>query len=157
MASLYSDMNLVDVLNDLRSRELGAIVQYMRHHYIVTGPEGVALAGEFKEISVEEMKHAESLGERIDALGGDPTAKAETADIQGSTLKEYAKADYNAEMDAIMRYRAGVKVAEAHSDVVTRRLLEDILGEEESHAVKFSDMLGRDTQGGELLDPKMIP
>lgn len=157
MADMYADMNLLDVLNDLRSRELGVIVQYMRHHYIATGPDGVALAGEFKDVAIEEMKHAESLGERIDALGGDPTTKAEKPDIEGVTLKELAKADYNSEMDAIARYRAAIKVTNAKGDVVTRRLLEDILGDEEAHATLFVDMLGKDVQGHELLDPKMAP
>jgi len=155
MADLYADANLIDVLNDLRARELGAIVQYMRHHYIATGPDGVALAGEFKTVSIEEMKHAETLGERIDALGGDPTTKAERPNVEGHSLKELAKADYNSEMDAVMRYRAAIKVADAHGDVVTRRILESILGDEEAHATLFVDMLGGDVQGHELLDPKM--
>lgn len=157
MADMYADMSLLDVLNDLRSRELGVIVQYMRHHYIVTGPEGVALAGDFKDIAIQEMKHAEELGERIDALGGDPTTKAEKPDVAGVTLKELAKADYNSEMDAIARYRAGIKVAKAKGDVVTRRMLEEILGDEEDHATTFVNMLGKDVQGHELLDPKMVP
>lgn len=157
MAEPYAEMNLIDVMNDLRARELGAIVQYMRHHYIATGPEGVALAGEFKTVSIQEMKHAETLGERIDALGGDPTVKAQKPDIEGHSLKELAKADYNSEMDAIARYRAAIKVAEAKGDTVSRRIFEDILADEEAHATLFSDMLGGDVQGHELLDPKMAP
>ncbi len=42
---------LIDTLNDLRARELAVIMQYMRHHYQITGPDGVALADEFKEIA----------------------------------------------------------------------------------------------------------
>ncbi|MBI5231830.1 MAG: ferritin [Coriobacteriales bacterium] len=155
MSEPYANMNLIDVLNDLRARELGAIVQYMRHHYIVTGPEGVALAGDFKGIAIEEMKHAEELGERIDALGGDPTAKAEKVNVEGVALRELAKADYNAEMDAVMRYRAAIRVAEAKTDYVTRRMLEDILAQEEDHATTFMNMLGNDVTGHELLNPKL--
>src|SRR5450759_4503133 len=56
---------LLDTLNTLRARELAVIEQYMRHHYIVTGPEGVALADEFKEVAFTAMKQAEE----VDAPG----------------------------------------------------------------------------------------
>lgn len=149
------DVNLLDVLNDLRARELGVIMQYMRQHYIATGPEGMLLADEFKSVAVTEMKHAEALAERIEFLGGDATtmpAKFST-DFQG--IKEMAKADYNAEADAVMRYKAAIKVADAADDVTTRKLLESILGDEESHLKTFADMLGQDVLGGEMLDPKL--
>lgn len=148
---MYEDMNLIDVLNDLRARELAAIVQYMRHHYLVTGPDGVALAGEFKAISIEEMKHAESLAERIDYLEGNPTIKPERIDVDAKTLREMAKVDLASEADAVTRYKAAVKVADAHGDVTTRRMLEEILGQEESHHKTFSDMLGGAEMSNELL------
>jgi len=148
---VYENMDLIDVLNDLRARELAAIMQYMRHHYLVTGPDGVALAGEFKSISVEEMKHAESLGERIDYLDGNPTTKPERIEVDARTLKEMAKADLASEADAVTRYKAAIKVAEAKGDVTTRRMLEDILGQEEDHHKTFSDMLGGSEMSNEMF------
>lgn len=142
MAEHYAGMNLVDMLNDLRSRELAVIVQYMRHHYIVTGPDGVALAGEFKETAITEMKHAEELAERIDYLGGDPTTKPQSIETAATSLVDMARADLTTEQDAILRYQAAIKVADGHGDVTTRKLLEDILGDEEEHAKLFGDMLG---------------
>lgn len=139
---MYADMSLLDVLNDLRSRELAVIVQYMRHHYQVTGPEGLALADQFKDIAIVEMKHAEKLGERIDYLGGDPTTKPQSIMTTATTLRDMARADFDAETDAIGRYRTAVKIAEGHGDTTTRRLLEDILADEEGHAKVFDDMLG---------------
>jgi bacterioferritin len=155
MSDIYADANLVDVLNDLRARELGVVMQYMRQHYLATGPEGMLLADEFKSVSITEMKHAEALAERIDFLGGDPTTKPEpfAKDFEG--IREMAKADYNAEADAVMRYKAAIKIADAHDDVTTRKLLEGILGDEEGHLKTFADMLGQDVMGGELLDPKL--
>jgi bacterioferritin len=136
-------MALLDVLNDLRARELGVIMQYMRHHYLAAGPDGVALAGEFKAIAIVEMKHAEALAERIDYLGGDPTTKPDTiAGMSAKTIAEMAGADRDSEADAIARYKEAVKVADAADDVTTRKLLEDILGDEEDHHKTFSDMLG---------------
>ena len=152
---MYGDKTLLDVLNDLRARELGVIMQYMRQHYTVSGPEGMLLADEFKSVAVTEMKHAEALAERIEFLGGDPTTKPEPFERDFADLREMAKADYNAEQDAVMRYRVAIKVAAAADDVTTRRLLESILADEEDHLKTFSDMLGGDTMGGELLDPKL--
>ncbi|MDR3685835.1 MAG: ferritin-like domain-containing protein [Coriobacteriia bacterium] len=155
MADHYADANLIDVLNDLRSRELAVIMQYMRQHYTVTGPEGMLHADTFKGVAVTEMKHAESLAERIEFLGGKATTKPEKFDSDFSGLKEMAKSDFSAESDAVMRYKAAVKIAEAHGDPTTRGLLESILADEEDHLKTFSDMLGGDTTGGELLDSKL--
>ena len=155
MADHYADANLIDVLNDLRSRELAVIMQYMRQHYTVTGPEGMLHADTFKSVGVTEMKHAESLAERIEFLGGKATTKPEKFESDFESLKEMAKSDFSAESDAVMRYKAAVKIADAHKDPTTLNLLESILADEEDHLKTFSDMLGRDVMGGELLDAKL--
>ncbi|HSK48580.1 MAG TPA: ferritin-like domain-containing protein [Coriobacteriia bacterium] len=140
---MYEGKPLLDVMNDLRGRELAVIMQYMRHHYLVSGPDGVALAGEFREIAIVEMKHAEALAERIDYLGGDPTTKPEPImGVDARTLAEMAAADRDSEADAIARYKEAVGLADAEGDVTTRKLFEDILGDEEDHHKTFSDMLG---------------
>jgi bacterioferritin len=155
MSDSYSGANLVDVLNDLRARELAVVMQYMRQHYTVTGPDGMLHADTFKDVAITEMKHAEALAERIEFLGGSATTRPEAFASQFSGLKEMAKADYSAEADAVMRYKAAIKIAQAHDDTTTRKLLEDILGDEEDHLKTFTDMLGGDVTGGELLDPKL--
>jgi bacterioferritin (cytochrome b1) len=66
-----------------------------------------------------------------------------------------AKSDFSAESDAVMRYKAAIKFAETHGDPTTRRLLESILADEEEHLKTFSDMLGGDVTGGEVLDPAL--
>ena len=155
MADHYANANLIDVLNDLRSRELAVIMQYMRQHYTVTGPEGMLHADTFKSVSVTEMKHAEALAERIEFLGGTATTRPEKFESEFSGLKEMAKSDFSAESDAVMRYKAAIKIADAHGDPTTRGLLESILADEEDHLKTFSDMLGGDTTGGELLDARL--
>ena len=155
MADHYADANLIDMLNDLRAREFAVVMQYMRQHYTVTGPDGMLHADTFKGVAITEMKHAESLAERIEYLGGKATTKPEKFESEFSGLKEMAKSDFSAESDAVMRYKAAIKVAEAHGDPTTRGLLESILADEEDHLKTFSDMLGGDTTGGELLDAKL--
>lgn len=134
---------LVDTLNDLRSRELAVIAQYMRHHYVMTGAEASALAGEFKEIAIAEMKHAEALAERIDFLGGEPTLKPANIKKGGATLADAAALDLASEEEAVGLYKAAIKEADAAADVTTRKLLEDILGDEEGHLDEFQTMLGK--------------
>jgi bacterioferritin len=134
---------MIDTLNELRSRELAVVVQYMRQHYVVTGAEGLALAGEFKEVAITEMKHAEALGERIDFLGGDPTTKPYQIMTGAKTLEKMAAEDLASEKDAVKLYSAAIKKAMDAGDVVTRRLLEEILGDEEDHVNTFQTMLGK--------------
>ncbi len=135
--------NLVDTLNELRARELAVIVQYMRHHYTVTGADGLALADEFKEAAITEMKHAEALAERIDFLGGDPTTIPSEIKKGDKTLAEMATSNLAAEEEAVALYTAAIAEADTAGDVTTRRLLETILGDEEEHVDVFRSMLGK--------------
>lgn len=135
--------SLIDTLNMLRARELAVIMQYMRHHYIVTGADGLALADEFKETAITEMKHAEALAERIDFLGGDPTTIPSEIEKKAKTLQQMATSDLAAEEDAVARYAVAIAEADAAGDVTTRRLLEDIMADEEEHVNVFRTMLGK--------------
>lgn len=136
-------VSLIDTLNMLRERELAVIIQYMRHHYQVTGADGLALADEFKEVAITEMKHAEALAERIDFLGGDPTTKPGPIGMGAKALKDMAKMDLASEEDAVKLYKAAIKDIDAFGDVTTRRMLEDILADEEDHVNTFEMMLGK--------------
>jgi len=134
---------VIDVLNELRAAELAAIIQYMRHHYLVTGADGMPLAGEFKSVSIDEMKHAETLAERIDFLGGDPTMKPGPIVGTATSLMAMATDDLATEDKAVAAYREAVKIADKAGDVTTRRMLEDILADEEGHQDTFGTMLGK--------------
>lgn len=134
---------MLATLNDLRARELAVCIQYMRHHYLVTGPESFGAEEEFKSVAIEEMKHAEALAERIDFLGGNPTTKPWDISADETTLEQMARIDLGAEEEAIRLYSEAIQQASREGDVTTRRLLEDILGQEEEHAKSFQQMLGQ--------------
>ena len=136
-------MSLVDTLNDLRARELAVIVQYMGHHYVITGADAAALAGEFKEVAITEMKHAEALAERIDYLGGVPITKPTAIKSGATSVTDAATVNLASEEEAIALYTKAVAKAAAAGDITTRKLLEDILGDEEAHADTFRTMLGK--------------
>ncbi|MBE9532368.1 MAG: ferritin [Proteobacteria bacterium] len=124
---------VISALNRSRSAELGAIMQYMGHHYSASGIESLGVKDVFRQSALDEMRHAEMLAERIAYLGGIPTLKVDPVK-RGGTLKQMLKDDLDLEKNAIKRYRQQIGICEKLKDYTTRRLLEDILIEEESHA-----------------------
>jgi len=141
---------IINMLNKNRANELIAIMQYMNHHYRVTGQDFLALRGLFRELGIVEMQHAEKLAERIALLGGDPISKTEAIQqntdlkvIEGENMNDMAQADLQYEQMAIDDYIGNIrKIGDA--DPVTRKMLEDILEQEEEHAHDLSSWLGQE-------------
>lgn len=136
-----SKKDIVDALNDARSDELAAIMQYMTHHYVAQGMESPEIIEMFKETAKDEMKHAERLAERIDYLGGDPTTQPSKIK-KGGNLKKMVADDLASENDAIKKYKRYVKLAADEGDSTTRLMLEEILTDEEGHAYDWETVLG---------------
>ena len=66
---------IISALNRSRSAELGAIMQYMNHHYEAQGIDALSVKDVFRQSAMDEMRHAEMIAERITYLGGIPTLK----------------------------------------------------------------------------------
>lgn len=132
---------IIDALNIDRAYELSAIIQYMGHHYEAEGIESPAVIEIFKETAMDEMKHAEKLGERIVYLGGVPVQKP-TDVKRGGDLKSMIKDDLKAENGAIERYKKHIKLCDELGDTTTRLMLEEILSQEEGHADTWETTLG---------------
>lgn len=132
---------IIDILNEDRGYELAATMQYMGHHYTASGMDALPFIDEIKAIAIQEMKHAESLAERIAYLGGMPT-KNPTEIMQGGTLDKMVHDDLASEEGAIARYKAHITVCDAEGDTTTRLMLEQILSQEEEHASTLETMLG---------------
>ncbi len=131
---------LLELLNKAIARELQVSVQYMWQHVQVTGLDGALVSGIFKKIAIAEMKHAEALAERLDYLDGVPVTKPEPIFVGGSLL-EMLKQDEQDEESAIEIYKRGIQLAGEEGDFATRRLLEEILSEEEKHIDTFGKLL----------------
>ncbi len=142
MAKEKADKELIDALNEDRARELAAIIQYMGHHYEAEGLESPPVAKLFKTSSIDEMKHAEALAERIAYLGGTPTQRP-TEIKRGGDIKKMIQDDLEAEYGAIERYKEHIKLADKYGDITTRRLLEQILEDEEKHADAWETLLSK--------------
>ena len=131
---------LLDFLNKGIARELQVSIQYMWQHVQVSGVDGAVVEGVFREIAVAEMKHAEKLAERLNYLNGVPTTKPNPIFVGGSLI-EMLKQDEQNEEEAIVLYKQAIQVAAEEGDFTTRRMLEDILAEEETHIDRFGKLL----------------
>lgn len=132
---------IIEMLNKLRTAELVAIIQYMGHHYEGQGMESPAIVDMVKDVAIDEMKHAEKLGERIAYLGGIPTYQV-PAGTRGGDLRKMLQDDLNLENAGIANYKSGIKVCIELDDPTSRVMLEGILAEEEGHADTFESALG---------------
>jgi len=130
---------IVDLLNKDRADELGAIMQYMGHHYEAEGMQSPEIIEMFKSTGVDEMKHAEALAERIVYLGGVPTQKP-TPFKRGGKIEQMIKDDLASENGAIKQYKEHIKACAG--DPTTRLMLEKILSDEEGHADQWETTLG---------------
>ena len=77
---------LLDALDKAIARELGVTIQYMWQHVMALGMDSPAVKDIFEDVAIEEMKHAESIAERLFYLGGVPTTKPTPIEV-GGTLK----------------------------------------------------------------------
>lgn len=139
--------DIVSLLNDALATELVCVLRYRRHHFTADGVESPKIAEEFMVHANEELGHADRLAERIVQLGGKP-------DFNPKGLLDRSHADYDdsADLNAMIRsnlvservavesYRQMIELI-GDKDSTTRRLLEDILADEEKHADELSDWL----------------
>jgi len=131
---------LMDMLNQAIARELQVSIQYMWQHVQWGGVKGFAVKDELRSIGVAEMKHAESIAERLYYLGGIPTTKPDPIFV-GSSLKEMIEQDVKDEEHAIKLYRGILEKAREENDEVTHRLFRSILEAEEDHHDTFTTLL----------------
>ena len=135
-----ASQKLLELLNKGIARELQVSIQYMWQHVQVTGIEGALVKDTFKDIAIAEMKHAEALAERLDYLDGVPTTKPDPVFVGGSLIEMLTQDERNEE-EAITLYKQAIQVASKEGDFTTRRLLEEILSEEEKHIDTFGKLL----------------
>jgi bacterioferritin len=132
--------NLRKMLNDAIGREIAVSIQYMWQHVQVIGVKGIAVQDQFKKTAITEMKHAESIAERLWYLEGTPTINPTPIKV-GESLKEFLELDTKAEEEAILLYKKIIEQAQKEGDVTTAFMFKEILEDEEEHHDLFTTML----------------
>jgi bacterioferritin len=139
--------DIVKLLNDALATELVCVLRYKRHYFTAHGMASPRIAEEFMEHAQAEARHGDRIAERIVQLGGDPDFSPDSlsrrshADYDSSAdLKAMVRANLVAERVAVETYRQMIDLI-GDKDPTTRRLLEDVLHDEEEHAEELKDML----------------
>jgi bacterioferritin len=133
---------LLSELNKDLEWEYAAAVQYVQHAAAINGAQFDSIQKELLIHAQEEMQHAVMLAEQIDFLGGVPTVDVEKREISADNL-EMLKQDLWGEDNAITRYRKRIGQAEALKEYGLRRVLEDILIQEEEHKRDIANALSK--------------
>ena len=130
---MQGDPKVIDFLNQALTNELTAVNQYWLHYRILHHWGVHKLAAFERHESIDEMKHADRLADRILFLDGLPNFQAIGRLKIGETVEEILRADLALEMEAIPLLKDAVAHAETVRDFVSRELFADILANEEEH------------------------
>lgn len=140
---------VVRLLNEALATEIVCTLRYRRHYYCAEGIHAESVKAEFLEHANQELAHADRIAERIVQLGGEPdlapgslTARSHAEYVEGTSLRSMIEENLVAERIAIESYREMIGFV-ADRDPTTRRMLEDVLADEQEHAEDMASLLKR--------------
>jgi bacterioferritin len=148
---MQGDDRVLEFLNEQLSAELTAINQYFLHARMQENFGWVKLAAHTRAESIDEMRHAELLTDRILFLDGLPNYQRLFPLRIGQTVTQMLQSDMAVETEAVSRLRRGIEHMRGVSDVTSANIFEAILADEEGHIDYLETQLGLVTQLGESL------
>jgi bacterioferritin len=138
---------VVRLLNEALATELVCTLRYRRHYFMADGLAAESVKQEFMTHAQEELAHADRIAARIVQLDGEPNfdphglaERSHAEYVAGESLESMIREDLVAERIAIDSYKEMIRFV-GTQDPTTRRLLEEILAQEEEHAEDLSSML----------------
>ncbi|MEV4457121.1 bacterioferritin [Microbispora sp. NPDC049633] len=148
---MQGDKEIIALLNEQLTSELTAINQYFLHAKLQETWGYTKLAAITRAESIDEMRHAEELTDRILFLEGLPNyQKLNTLHI-GQTVREQLEADLELELGVVKRLRPGIALMRERGDITSATLFERILADEEHHIDYLETELGLLESLGEQL------
>ena len=130
---MRGDDDVISLLNEQLTSELTAINQYFLHSKMQASWGFTKLAGHTREESIDEMRHAELLTDRILFLEALPNYQRLSPLRIGQTVEEQLRSDLAIEQEVVDRLRPGIAMCREKADITTANLLEGILADEEHH------------------------
>ena len=130
---MQGDPKVIELLNEALKNELTAVNQYWLHYRILDNLGMKRLAAFERAESIDEMKHADRLAERILFLDALPNFQALGRLRIGENVEEMLRADLEVELEAVEQLKGAIAQCETVRDYVSRDLFADILANEESH------------------------
>lgn len=146
---MKGDPKILDILNDVLTAELTAINQYFIHAKMMKNWGYDRLAHKEREESIDEMKHADEVIERILFFDGVPNMQRMNKVMVGESVPEMLRLDLEEELRAIKRLNDGIKVCRDLNDNGTEDFLTKILRSEEDHVDWIESQLELIKQVGE--------
>jgi bacterioferritin len=148
---MQGDARVIEFLNEQLTAELTAINQYFLHARMQLNNGWTTLAAHTRHESIDEMRHAELLTDRILFLDGLPNLQKLFALRIGESVKEMFECDMLVEVEAVDRLRRGIEYMRSVGDVTSAKMFEDILADEEGHIDYLETQLSLIGQLGEQL------
>ncbi len=134
------EKKLIDALNKMLSQEYACAIRYATHAAIVSGPYAETVAARLKEISGDELIHAEKLRGRIVAMGGTPTMQVSAEDLKAaSSLQQILEVNIEEEKGAIRSYTQ-IMEGVASTNVILFQTLQEIIRDEQEHLEELENL-----------------
>ncbi len=160
---MRGDKEVISLLNEQLTSELTAINQYFLHAKMQQNWGLTKLAAYTRAESLDEMRHAERITDRILFLEGLPNYQRLFSLRVGQTVREQLQSDLAVEVEVVERLRPGIALCREKGDITTAKLFEDILADEEHHIdyietnLELIDRLGEQLYLAQLVDQPPTP
>ncbi|HWM60430.1 MAG TPA: bacterioferritin [Pseudonocardia sp.] len=160
---MQGDPEIIALLNEQLTSELTAINQYFLHAKMQQNWGLTKLAAYTRAESLDEMRHAEKITDRILFLEGLPNYQRLSTLRIGQTVREQLQSDLKIELEVVERLRPGIAMCRSKGDMTTANLFEEILADEEHHIdyietnLDLIDKLGEPLYLAQLVDQPPTP
>jgi bacterioferritin len=160
---MQGDPEVIALLNEQLTSELTAINQYFLHAKMQQNWGLTKLAAYTRSESMDEMRHAELITDRILFLEGLPNYQRLFSLRIGQSVREQLQSDLAIEVEVVERLRPGIKMCREKGDITTANIFENILADEEHHIdyletnLELMDRLGEQLYLAQLVDQPPTP